>query len=408
VLDGRRIVLGVTGGIAAYKACGLLRQLRQRGAEVQVVMTESATRLVTPATFRALSGRRVSVDMWEEPETTEIGHVSFAEWAEVILVAPATANLIGKVAAGLADDMLSATIMAATCPVVIAPAMNRHMWTNPVVQGNVEALRQLGYRFVGPETGRLATGVVGPGRLAESETIVAAIEAALQRPGPLAGRKVVVTAGPTREPLDAVRFISNASTGKMGYAFAEEAARRGAEVVLVAGPTMLPDPPGMRVLHVTTAAEMCTAVLEEWETAAVVIGAAAPADYAPAEPAARKVPKEQAPREVRLATTPDIMAELGRRRGADRPLPLLVGMAAETDDLLAHARAKLERKGLDLILANDVTQPGAGFAADTNQVTIIAAEGEPRPLPLLPKREVAARVWEEIIGLLVLRGDGSR
>jgi len=406
LLDGRRIVLGVTGGIAAYKACALLRRLRERGAEVQVVMTQNATRLVAPATFRALSGRRVSVDMWEEPETTEVAHVSLAGWADLVVVAPATANLIGQVAAGLAEDLLSTTIMAATCPVLLAPAMNLHMWANRVVQRNVQALRDLGYGFVGPETGRLASGAVGEGRLAATEAIVAAVEAALQRPGPLAGQKVVVTAGPTREPLDAVRFISNPSSGKMGYAFAEEAARLGAEVVLVAGPTVLPDPPRVRVVHVTTAAEMCEAVLAAWEGAAVVIGAAAPADYAPADPAACKVPKEQAPREVRLLPTVDTMAELGQRRGAASRLPLLVGMAAETEDLIAHARAKLERKGLDLVLANDVTQSGAGFAVDTNQITMISAQDEPRALPLLPKREVAARVWEEICGMLALRQEG--
>ncbi len=398
-LTGRRLLLGVTGGIAAYKACELVRRLRERGAEVQVVMTENATRFVGPPSFRALSGRRVITDMWQEPETTEISHVALSDWTELMVIAPATADFVGKMAAGLADDMLSTTIVAAASPVLLAPAMNARMWANPIVQRNVETLRSRGYLFVGPEEGRLASGAEGTGRLAEVAKIIAAVESALAIPGPLAGRKVIVTAGPTREPIDAVRFISNPSSGKMGYAFATEAARLGAEVVLVAGPTALPDPPGVRTVHVTTAAQMHEAVMAEFTDADVVVGAAAPADYAPAEPAPHKVPKQQVPQEVRLVPTPDILADLGRRKKGQ----ILVGMAAETDDVITRAREKLQHKNLDLILANDVSQPGAGFEADTNQITIIPAHGDPVALPLMPKSQAAARVWEEICNTLSLR-----
>jgi len=393
----RRVVVGVTGGIAAYKACDLVSKLTQAGVQVRVVMTDSAQRLVSPLTFATLSGRPVATDMWAERE--EMAHISLADFAEVFIVAPATANIIGKLAAGIADDLLSTTLLTVTCPVLMAPAMNTRMWQNATVQANVERLRERGVVIVEPESGRLACGDTGPGRLPPTEVLLSALEDALgiTREGPLAGRRVLVTAGPTREALDPVRFLTNPSTGKMGYALAVSAAERGAQVALVSGPTELPPPEGVELVCVTSAQEMYEAVAARRGATDVFIGAAAVADYHPARAEQSKMKKgEREELTVTFEPTPDIIASV-----ADwEPRPLIVGFAAETENLRANAERKLREKQMDLIVANDVTAPDSGFAADTNRVTILDADGAAEELPTMSKAEVAARVLDRIERLL--------
>ncbi|GGE16879.1 phosphopantothenoylcysteine decarboxylase [Marinithermofilum abyssi] len=388
-MKGKRIVVGVSGGIAVFKAASLVSQLNQRGADVRVIMTESATRFVTPLTFQTLSRNPVAVDTFDEKDPSVVTHIDLADHADLFVIAPATANILAKMAHGLGDDMLSTTLLATQAPILVAPAMNVHMYENPVVQENIKKLCRLGVRFVEPGSGQLACGYVGRGRMAEPEKIVEVVEEMLAEPGSqLQGKKVVVTAGPTREPMDPVRYFTNRSSGKMGFALAEAAAAAGAEAVLVAGPSSLETPVGVRRVDVTTAEEMLQAVLEEMEEADVIIKAAAVADYRPAEVKGSKIKKADDRLQVELVKTPDIAAEVGRRKGRR----LLVGFAAETDQVETYARDKLQRKNMDMIVANDVSEPGAGFEGDTNIVTVFDKHGEVLRLPQLSKREVARRL----------------
>ncbi|HSB73363.1 MAG TPA: bifunctional phosphopantothenoylcysteine decarboxylase/phosphopantothenate--cysteine ligase CoaBC [Candidatus Methylomirabilis sp.] len=396
MLEGKRILLGVTGSIAAYKAVELLREFVKRGAEVQVVMTEAAAKFVAPLTFETLSRQPVLLDMFSLAYDSKIGHIEATQRADVLLVAPATARTIARMALGLADDFLSCIFLASRCPVLVAPAMDSDMYRHAAVRQNLATLRGRGVHVVEAGHGELASGLVGPGRLADLQEIVAAVERVLAPVGDLAGQVVLVTAGPTREPLDPVRFLSNRSSGKMGYAVAEAAASRGARVILVSGPTALLAPPGVDVVHVDTAQEMYEAVLAKLPVASVVIKAAAVADYRPKRVADRKIKKDETVPEVALEPTPDILAEVGKRKGAR----VVVGFAAETDDLVANARKKLQRKHVDLMVANNVRQPGAGFDTDTNVVKVLDAEGGVEELPLLSKREVADRILDRVVRLL--------
>ncbi|HUV05673.1 MAG TPA: bifunctional phosphopantothenoylcysteine decarboxylase/phosphopantothenate--cysteine ligase CoaBC [Armatimonadota bacterium] len=391
-LSGKTIVLGVTGGIAAYKAVEICSTLVQSGACVYVVMTEHATQFVGPVTFRALTENQVITGLWDEPHEYEIAHVSLSDKADLFLIAPATANILGKIASGVADDMLSTMVMATRAPVVLAPAMNCKMWENPIVRANVERLESLGYAFVGPEVGRLACGEEGVGRLAATERIVQAVIECLERKHDLDGVPILVTAGPTQEPIDPVRFIANRSSGKMGYAIAGAAAERGAKVVLVSGPTSLPAPSSANLIRVQTAAEMLQAVLKRLADVRVVIGAAAVADYAPRSPGKGKMKKSDAGLTLELMPTKDIMAEVGRRKEGR----VLVGFAAETQNLVENAKAKLHAKNLDLIVANDVSKPGIGFGADFNEVTIVDKSGGVEQLPRLPKIQIAHQILDSV------------
>lgn len=391
VLAGKTVVLGVTGGIAIYKAADICSTLVKLGADVHVIMTEHAQWFVGPGTFRALTGNQVLTGIFDEPEKYEIQHVSLSERADVMLIAPATANIIGKIASGIADDMLSTTVMAATCPVILAPAMNCRMWGNRIVKSNVDHLRSLGYRFVGPEKGRLACGEVGVGRLAQTDDIIAEVVRAIERKQDLQGVSILVTAGPTQEPIDPVRFVANRSSGKMGYAIGQAAAERGARVILVSGPTSLPAPAGVEVVPVKTASEMLNSVMVHLPDVHAVLGAAAVADYRPKSPADSKIKKKAEEMTVELVPTPDIVAEVGRQKGGR----VLVAFAAETENLLNNARKKLDSKNADFIVANDVSRTDIGFGADENQVTIIGREGQ-EELPKLPKSEVADRILDHV------------
>lgn len=393
----RRVLLGVTGGIAAYKAASLASRLVQCGAEVQVVMTAHAQEFIAPLTFQTLSGRPVWSDLFTRPEAYGMRHLAGKDWGEVLLVAPATANFLGKAAHGIADDLLSTLYLAFPGPVVVAPAMHESMWRHPAVQANVEELGRRGVFLVPPEEGRLASGQVGVGRLAQEEVIATALACALQQGKDFAGLKVVVTAGPTREWMDPVRFISNPSSGRMGFALAVAARSRGAQVTLVSGPSSLPDPWGVETLRVETAAEMWEAVRARAEGMDVFIGSAAVADFAPAEREAQKVKKEG--REewlLRLRPTVDILQELARL-GAGR---LRVGFAAETQRVQEGARRKLEAKGLDLIVANDIRRSDAGFGTDTNVATLLDRWGQVEELPLMSKYRLAHRILDRVRDLL--------
>ncbi len=393
-LAGRRVLLGVTGGIAAYKACSLTRLLTDSGADVQVVMTASATRFVGSDTFAALSGRRVYTDLWEEPGV--VLHVRLAHHADVAVVAPATANLISKLASGVADDLLTCTLLETSCPLVVAPAMHSGMWRHAATSANVATLAARGVRFVGPATGPLAAGDEGPGRLAEPEEILAALEDAVGAGRDLAGRRVVVTAGPTHEPIDPVRFIGNRSSGKMGFAVAREAFERGGAVTLVVGPGTVEPPEGPRIVRVTSAEEMRQAVLSAAEDADAVVMAAAVADFRPVTVAGSKLKKEGGAPDVRLEPTPDILRELAT---GERDL-VLVGFAAETDDLEVAGRAKLAAKGLDLIVVNEVGREGTGFGSDTNHAAIFARDGADEPLRDWTKRELARAICDRLAAAL--------
>jgi phosphopantothenoylcysteine decarboxylase/phosphopantothenate--cysteine ligase len=392
-LEGRRVLLGVTGGIAAYKACILVRLLRLQGASVRVVMTRSAERFVGPATFAALSDHRVYTDLFEEPGV--VLHVRLAHEADIAVVAPATANVIAKLAQGIADDLLTSTLLEATCPLVLAPAMHTGMWEHPATQANVNALASRGARIVGPAHGSLAAGDEGTGRMTEPEGIVQAIEDVLSSAGDLAGRRIVVTAGPTWEPIDPVRFIGNRSTGKMGFAVATEAFERGAAVTLVVGPGTVEPPTGPALVRVTTADEMLRAVLDAAADADAVVMAAAVADFRPETSAEDKLKKDLGPPEVRLVPTPDILLELGSRGGT-----VLVGFAAETRDVEASGREKLRRKGVQLLVANEVGREGTGFGSDTNRAAILAADGEDIGMREWTKRELAAAICDRLDKLL--------
>jgi phosphopantothenoylcysteine decarboxylase/phosphopantothenate--cysteine ligase len=392
----KRILLGVSGGIAAYKAVELLRLLVKAGAEVDVVMTRHAREFVAPLTFQTLSGNPVHSELFNLIQEQEIGHIALADRAALCIVAPATANVIGKVANGLADDLLTTTLMATRAPVLFVPAMNVNMWENPLYRENQARLEKHGYHFMAPAVGELACGWEGQGKLPEPAAIFDFAEE-LVGSRELAGRTVLVTAGPTREELDPVRYLTNHSSGKMGYAIARAARNRGARVILVSGPVELPAPQKIELVPVTTAREMHAAVMARSTTADVIIKAAAVADFRPLQRAAGKVKKGDAQQlTLELERNPDILTELGRKRGQ----ALLVGFAAETGDLLAHARKKLEDKGADLIVANDVTAPGGGFGSDTNVVWLLDRSGGVEELPCLPKEEVAARLLDRIQALL--------
>jgi phosphopantothenoylcysteine decarboxylase/phosphopantothenate--cysteine ligase len=396
MLQGKRVVLGICGGIAAYKAAELLRLLVKAGAEVHAVMTRSAREFVAPLTFQTLSGNPVHTELFNLVEEQEIGHISLADRADLVLIAPATANLVGKVANGIADDLLTTTIMATRAKVLFAPAMNSNMWNNPVYRQNQAKLEGLGYHFIEPACGDLACGWQGPGKLPDPQVILNAAQTLLGT-SELSGRMVLVTAGPTREELDPVRFLSNYSSGKMGYAIARAARARGARVVLVSGPVSLPEPAGVEMIRVVSAQDMYQAVMEKAGQADVIIKAAAVADFRPELRGAHKTKKGSAESMmVELRRNPDILAELGRQKGRR----ILVGFAAETQDLLKHAREKLTGKNLDMIVANDVTQEGAGFDSDTNIVRLLTADGKIEELPQMSKDVVAGILLDRIIALM--------
>jgi phosphopantothenoylcysteine decarboxylase/phosphopantothenate--cysteine ligase len=393
-LAGRRIALGVTGSIAAYKAAAIASSLTQQGALVDVVMTPEAVQLIQPLSFQAITHRPVAADMFHLLAETEIGHVSIGHAAEAFVIAPATAHSIAKLALGLADDMVATTALATLAPVVLAPAMETNMWRHPATQAHVNTLRERGWTIVEPESGHLASGMVGEGRLAAPERIVDTVKHVLARGGDLSGRHVAITAGGTREPIDPVRFISNRSSGKMGYALAEAARDRGATVTLVTT-VDLPAPVGTKIINVERALELRDAVMSLLPEIDVLVMAAAVADYQPQQAAAEKIKKSSDARTLELAPTADILAEAVRRRG-EASRPIIVGFAAETENLLANARSKLVGKRVDLIVANDVAREGSGFASDFNKVTILRAGAE-IDLPLLPKIDVSHRVWDEIL-----------
>ena len=393
-LAPKRVVLGVSGSIAAYKAADLASQLVKNGIEVFPVITAGAARFVQPATFRALTHHPCPIDLFEEPFPGEIAHIWLARHCDLFVIVPASMNVIARLANGLAEDMLTAAALACTAPILLAPGMNTGMWNNPATQSNLAKLRDYGYYFIEPVTGRLACRTEGVGRMADVATIFAAIQEMLHRSASLAGKRVLVTAGPTREPLDPVRYLSNRSSGKMGYALAEAAKLRGAEVTLVSGPAALSAPGGVEMVRVESAAEMADAVLSRSADADVVFASAAVSDYRPAEIAGQKLKKTEGAAALTLTQTPDILAELGRRKPAGQTL---VGFAAETEHLLDHARRKLGSKNLDWIVANDVTQAGAGFDGDTNIVTLLGAQGQEIALPLMTKREAAERILDAIL-----------
>jgi phosphopantothenoylcysteine decarboxylase / phosphopantothenate---cysteine ligase len=396
------IALGVTGGIGAYKAVEVARGLQKRGHDIVAVMTPSATRFVGAITFEAITHRRVITDQFEPGANADIEHIALASTIDLLLIAPATANIIGKLANGIADDFLATLYVATRAPVLIAPAMNTQMFEHEAVRRNLDTLASRGVRFVDPGAGYLACGWIGKGRLAEPEDIVAAADAMLRSDGPLRGRRVLVTAGPTFEDVDPVRYIGNRSSGRMGFALAAEAARRGAAVTLVAGPTAVEAPAVVEMVRVRGAAEMHREVMARAGAADVVIMAAAVADYAPVSRAAQKVSKSGDSITLVLKKTPDILGDLGARRAAAGHGPVLVGFAAETEDVVARAQAKRERKRADLIVANDVSRADAGFDVETNAVTIIGSQGA-EALPLQSKARVAAAILDRVEALLAER-----
>lgn len=397
MIYGKNILLCVTGGIAVYKAAALTSQLTQRGANVKVIMSEAACKFVTPLTFQTLSRNDVYIDTFEEKQSTVIAHIDLADWADLVVVAPATANTIGKLAHGIADNMVTTTLLATTAPVWIAPAMNVHMYEHPAVRENIEKLVRFGYRFIEPSEGHLACGYVGKGRLEEPENIIAAIEQYFSPPSPLLkGKKVLVTAGPTREKIDPVRFFTNRSTGKMGYAIAETAAEFGAEVTLISGPTNLPSPPNVETIRVESAQEMYEEVIKRFGHADIVIKSAAVADYRPKHVFHEKMKKQPGDLVIEMERTIDILKTLGEQKTTQ----FLVGFAAETEHVEEYARKKLQSKNLDMIVANNVSQEGAGFAGDTNIVTIFKRDGSVTTLPLLPKKKVAEEILKEIAGAI--------
>lgn len=395
------IALGVTGGIGAYKAVEIARGLQKNGHEVVAVMTRSATQFVGPLTFEAITRREVITDQWQAGANADIEHISIASTIDLLLVAPATANTIGKFANGLADDFLSSLFVATKAPVLLAPAMNTNMFEHPAVAKNLETLMSRGVQIVDPGSGYLACGWIGKGRLAEPEDVVAAAEVVLRsKSGTLAGRRVMVTAGPTFEDIDPVRFVGNRSSGRMGYALAAEALRRGAAVTLVTGPTQLAAPHGADVVAVRSAAEMYTAVMARAAVQDAVIMAAAVADYTPAAPSAQKVKKADGELTITLNRTKDILGDLGRLPSRAQGIPVLVGFAAETQDVVKYAQGKLEKKAADLVVANDVSRAGAGFDVDTNAVSIVSKAGV-EDVPLQSKSAVAARILDRVEQLLI-------
>lgn len=416
MLQNKRVIVGVCGGIASYKAVELVSRLQQAGAMVDVIMSERAEEFVRPLTFSTMSHRPVYSDLWEPSGKAAETHIELGEQADLLAIVPATANTIARLAHGIADNMLTAVALATRAPVLLAPAMHHHMYTHPATQANLALLRERGALVVEPEVGRLASGEVGVGRLPETSVLLGAISVALGREGDLAGRRVVITAGGTQEPIDPVRYIGNRSSGKMGYALAIEARDRGASVTLISGPVALDAPYGVNVMRVETAAQMRDAVLAAVKEAEVLIMSAAVADYRPAQVAAQKLKKEDhggaqlyqmgEAFALDLVRTPDILGELAALLDGQsgKPVPphtlVRVGFAAETSDLATYARAKLVAKHLDLLVANDVSRADSGFGSDTNKVLLFHANGEMENLPLLSKAEVAARIWDRLVPML--------
>jgi len=392
MLNDKTIVLGVTGGIAAYKAADMASKLVQAGAEVRVVMTKAATEFVSPLTFRSLTGRPVVIEMFELASEFNIEHVALAEAADAVVIAPATANTIAKLASGLADDMLSCTVLATTAPVIVAPAMHSDMYQNPITQENLARLKARGFTIVEPAYGRLASGRVGLGRLAEVEKIMDTIRQVLGKGGDLAEKRIIVTAGGTLEAIDPVRYIGNRSSGKMGYAVAEAARDRGGKVTLITAPASLPEPVGIDIVHVESVGQMKDAVIKACAQADALIMAAAPADYQPKNKASQKIKKGATNLTLELVKAPDILSETKGNF-------IRIGFSAETENMVANANQKLESKQLDLMAANDVTAADSGFGVDTNRVTLISRDGKVEELPLLSKREVADRLLDKLIEL---------
>jgi phosphopantothenoylcysteine decarboxylase/phosphopantothenate--cysteine ligase len=390
----RMVVLGVTGGIACYKAVELVRLLVKNGFKVRVIMTRGAMEFVTPLTFQTLSGNPVATETFSLTQESEIGHINLADSADLFVIAPATANVIGKLASGIADDLLTTVLMATQAPVLLAPAMNIHMYENVIVQENLRKLRRVGYHIMDPAEGYLACGYEGKGRLPDPEKISDEIERLLRKKD-LAGENFLITAGPSREPLDPVRYISNRSSGKMGYALARAALRRGATVALVSGPTALEPPSGARLIEVNTAAEMREAVLKEYPHSSAVIMAAAVADYHAVAPSGQKIKRGVGDLELRLIPNPDILKELGQNKDGK----WLVGFAAETENLTANAQKKLHEKNLDIVIANNVAEEGSGFDGDTNVGTIIDRTGAVRSLPLMSKDDLADCIYDHYLAL---------
>ncbi|MBP2626437.1 MAG: phosphopantothenoylcysteine decarboxylase/phosphopantothenate/cysteine ligase [Firmicutes bacterium] len=392
MLRGKNIVVGVAGGIAVYKVVDIVSRLKKQGANVYVIMTHAAANFVTPLTFREISGHPVVVDMWTESTNWNVEHIALANLADLFLLAPATANIIGKIANGIADDMLSTTIMATKASVILAPAMNTNMYLNPIVQGNISKLTQLGYHFIEPGCGSLACGTEGIGRLPEPEVIIAKVMEIFKGKNDLVGKKILITAGGTQEAIDPVRYIGNRSSGKMGYALAKVAAARGAEVIVVSGPTHLLPPSGVIVNYVESASQMRDAVLAHYADSDIVIKAAAVADYRPQIKSTDKIKKNSTTLNLVLEKTPDILFELGQLKKHQ----ILVGFAAETQQLLDHAQEKLTRKNLDMIVANDITMPGAGFNVDTNIVKLLYRDGHMEELPKMSKEQLAGIILDKI------------
>ncbi|OQR57646.1 bifunctional phosphopantothenoylcysteine decarboxylase/phosphopantothenate--cysteine ligase CoaBC [Bacillus sp. CDB3] len=392
MLKGKKILLCVTGGIAVFKAAALTSKLTQAGATVKVMMSESAMKFVTPLTFQALSRHDVYTDTFDEKDSAVIAHIDLADWADVVLVAPATANCIGKLANGIADDMITTTLLATTAPVWIAPAMNVHMYENKIVQKNMMTLKALGYTFIEPGEGFLACGYVAKGRLEEPEVIIGRLEEVFSEQKPLQGKRILITAGPTREKIDPVRFMTNFSSGKMGYAIAEVAASLGADVILVSGPTALNPPLHVTTIQVESAQDMLEAVLQHYQNVDVVIKTAAVADYRPKYVHDNKMKKKNGDAVIELERTVDILRTLGEKKERQ----LLIGFAAETTNIEEYATKKLREKNANMIVANDVKAQGAGFGTDTNIVTMYRKDGEIIELPLLTKKEVAREILKQI------------
>ena len=398
MLKDKNIVVAITGGIAAYKSAELTRELVKREAFVRVVMTKNATEFITPLTLQTLSGHPVITDMFAPIKEFEMAHISLADYADIMVIAPATANIIGKIASGIADDLLTTTVMVTKAPVLICPAMNSNMYNNIIVKENMDKLTSKGYLFMESAYGELACSAEGYGRLPEVPEIVEEIESILTLKD-LAGEKILVTAGPTREPFDPVRFITNYSSGKMGYALAIAGKRRGASVTLISGPTSLPAPRGIQFISVSSAGEMRDAVMGNADSSTVIIKAAAVADYRPKVRADSKIKKQGGGLTIELERNPDIISEVGKKKGNS----ILVGFAVETENLIENARAKMVKKNMDMIVANDVTEKGAGFGYDTNIIKILSADGEIEDMPLMSKMEVADRILDRIKKIIMSR-----
>ena len=396
MLKDKKVILGITGGIAAYKACDIVRRLKKLGAQVIVVMTENAQKFITPLTFETLSGNEVVTEMFPERRFVGVRHVDLAGWADLILIAPATANIIGKIRSGIADDILTTIVISSKAPVLIAPAMNVNMYENPIFQENLSYLQKLGYKFVEPGVGELASGIVGKGRLAEPETIVGEVVKILTKEKDLEGKSIVVTASRTEEPLDPIRYLSNRSSGKMGYAIAQEAYERGAKVTLISGPSNLTPPSGLNFIPVRTAQEMLSAVKSVFKKADALIMSAAVSDFSPTLISKEKIKKGRKEIVLKLRHTVDILKEMGKQKKEK----VLVGFSLETEDEIKNAKKKLAEKNLDLIVVNNPNVPGAGFEVNTNQVTLIDKRGKIEKLPLLSKKEVAGKILDKVSLLL--------